>query len=63
MLPAHFDDVNDDISRLMQPNLIRILQELSMNPTRNITTKWEKYRTLKEYSTNLRSMTLCDKEH
>ena len=61
MLPAHFDDVTDDISRLMQPNLVRILQELSKSPTRNIKAKYEKYRTLNEYSTNLKSMTRCDK--
>ena len=61
MLPAHFDDVADDISRLMQPNLIRILQELSKSPTRNIKANYEKYRTLNKYCANLRSMTLCDK--
>ena len=61
MLPAHFDDVTDDISRLMQPNLVRILQELSKSPTRNIKANYEKYRTLNEYSTNLKSMTRCDK--
>ena len=61
MLPAHFDDVTDDISQLMQPNLVRILQELSKSPTRNIKANYKKYRTLNEYSTNLRSMTQCDK--
>ena len=61
MLPARFDDVTDDISQLMQPNLVRILQELSKSPTRNIKANYDKYRTLNEYSTNLRSMTRCDK--
>ena len=61
MLPAHFDDVTDDISRLMEINLVRILQELPKSPTRNIKANYEKYRTLNEYSTNLRSMTRCDK--
>ena len=61
MLPAHFDDVTDDTSRLIKPNLVRILQELSKSPTRNIKANYEKYRTLNEYSTNLRSMTRCDK--
>ena len=61
MLTAYFDDVTGDISRLMQPNLIRILQELLKSPTRNIKANYEKYRTLNEYSTNLRSMTRCDK--
>ena len=57
----HFDDVTDDISRFMEVNLVRILQELSNSPTRNIKAKYEKYGTLNEYSTNLRSMTRCDK--
>ena len=61
MLPAHFDDDTDDISRLMKANLVRILQELPKSPTRNIKANYEKYRTLNEYSTNLRSMTRCDK--
>ena len=61
MLPAHFDDVTDDILRLMKANLVRILQELPKSPTRNIKADYEKYRTLNEYSTNLRSMTRCDK--
>ena len=60
-LPAHFDDVTDDTSRLMKVNLVRILQELPKSPTRNIKTNYEKYGTLNEYSTNLRSMTRCDK--
>ena len=55
------DDVTDDISRLMQPNLIRILQELPKSPTRNIKANYEKYRTLNEYNRNLRSMTRYDK--
>ena len=61
MLPAHFDDVTDDISRLMKANLVRILQELPKSPTRNIKANYEKYRTLNKYSTNFRSMTRCDK--
>ena len=61
MLPAHFDDATDDISRLMKPNLVRILQELPKSPKRNIKANYEKYQTLNEYSTNLRSMTRCDK--
>ena len=55
MLPAHFDDDTDDISRLMKANLVRILQELPKSPkykTRNIKANYEKYRTLNEYSTN-----------
>ena len=61
MLHAHFDDVTDDISRLMKANLVRILQELPKSPTRNMKANYEKYRTLHEYSTNLGSMTRCDK--
>ena len=61
MLPAHFDDVTDDISRFMQTNLVRILQELPKKPTRNKKAYYEKYRTLHEYSTDLRSMTRCGK--
>ena len=57
MLPVHFDDVTDDISRLMQPNLVRILQELPKSPTRNIKANYEKYGTLNGYSTDLTSMT------
>ena len=61
MLPTHFDDVTDDISRLMKPNLVKIQQELPKSPTRNIIPNYEKYRTLHEYNTNLRSITRCDK--
>ena len=61
MLPAHFDDVTDDLSRLMQPNLVRNLQELLWSPTRNIKANYEKYRTLNDNNANLRSMTRCDK--
>ena len=35
-LPAHFDDVTDEMSRRMNPNLIKMLQELPESPTRNI---------------------------
>ena len=42
MLPAHFDDVTDDISRLMKANLVRIPQELPKSPTRNIKANYEK---------------------
>ena len=61
MLPAHLNDDTDKISRLMKANLVRILQELPKSPTRNIKANYEKYRTLNEYSTNVRSMTRCDK--
>ena len=43
MLPAHFDDATDDISRFMKPNLVKILQELPKSPTRNIIENYEKY--------------------
>ena len=61
MLPAHFDDVTDDISRLMKTNLVKIPEELPKSLIRNIKSNYEKYRTLHEYNTNLRSITRCDK--
>ena len=61
MLPAHFDDVTDDISRLLKTKLVKILEELPKSQTRNIKSNYEKYRTLHEYNTNLRSRTRCDK--
>ena len=56
ILPPHFDDVSDDILRLMKPNLVKIQQELPKSPTRNIITNYKKYRTLHECNTNLRSI-------
>ena len=61
MLPAHFDDVTDDISRLMKPIWSKFLQELLQSPIRNIIANYEKKRILHEYHTNLRSITRCNK--
>ena len=61
MLPAQFDDINADISRLMKANLVRIPQELPKSPRRNKISKYKKYRTLHDYNMNLGSITRCDK--
>ena len=42
MLPAHFDDATDDISRLMKPIWSKFLQELPQSPTRNKIANYEK---------------------
>ena len=49
------------LSRLMKPNLVKNIQELSKSPTRSIIANYEKCRTLHEYNRNLRSITRCDK--
>ena len=61
MLPAHFDDVTDDISRLMKPIWSKFVQELPQSPTRNKIANYEKHRTIHEYNSNLRSITRCNK--
>ena len=58
MLPAHFDDVTNEISRWMKPNFVR---NTTGAPTRNTISNYEKYQTLHENNTNLRSITRCDK--
>ena len=45
----------------MKAILVRIPQEFPKSPRQNIISKYEKYRTLYEYNTNLRSITRCDK--
>ena len=52
MLPAHFDDATDEISRSVKPNLIKMLHGLPESPTRNTGATYKQCQTLHDYNTN-----------